>query len=209
MWQHPVLDMGFTISILGSVQYCQFSRVNMAAECTIVGAGPVGCLMACYLSDLGFSCKIWEKRPDPRVVFDSGEDNALLILTSHVGKSINLALSCRGLTALSLLKEEDKPFLTSLQQSVPMPCRYIRLLGEPDQKQMYRYYTCAEFHSCFDSTDPSEYLHSVNRQQLNNDLITLAERRGVQITFDHPLVEVDFTTKHAIFNDAKVVRCLP
>lgn len=41
-------------------------------ECVIVGAGPIGCLMACYLADLGFRCKIWEKRPDPRKVYDSG-----------------------------------------------------------------------------------------------------------------------------------------
>eukprot|EP01127_Copromyxa_protea_P009839 TRINITY_DN2349_c0_g1_i1.p1 TRINITY_DN2349_c0_g1~~TRINITY_DN2349_c0_g1_i1.p1 ORF type:complete len:479 (-),score=81.06 TRINITY_DN2349_c0_g1_i1:70-1506(-) len=150
--------------------------MSSSSQCVIVGGGPIGCLMACYLSDMGFQCALWEKRSDPRVLHDSG-------------KSINLALSCRGLTALSVLSKDDISQLKSLQESVPMPCRYIRLLDELDQKQLY-------------SNDPSEFLHSVNRQRLNNDLLDLAEKKGIKVTFEHPLVGLDLEKKQASFLNA-------
>lgn len=144
-------------------------------EIKIIGAGPVGCLLACLLVDLGFTCTIYEKRNDPRGLKDGG-------------KSINLALSYRGLTALSLLRENEKKKMKSVSKSVRMPGRCIHLLGKSDTYQPY-------------SIHPEECLFSVNRRGLGNDLIKIAESRGVKFIFQHPLKSVDFKTKEVTFVD--------
>ena len=55
---------------------------------TIIGAGLVGSLWAVYLSKAGYEVTLYERRPDIR--------KADIV----AGKSINLALSVRGWTAL-------------------------------------------------------------------------------------------------------------
>ena len=60
----------------------------MEKSAIIVGAGLVGSLWAVYLSKAGYKVTIYERRPDIR----KAEISA--------GKSINLALSVRGWTAL-------------------------------------------------------------------------------------------------------------
>ena len=55
---------------------------------TIMGAGLSGALLAARLADLGYRVDLYERRPDPR---KAGADS---------GRSINLALSTRGLAAL-------------------------------------------------------------------------------------------------------------
>src|SRR5262245_65462763 len=55
---------------------------------TIVGAGLAGALLACYLGKAGRRAVLYEKRPDPRTG------------TAERGRSINLALSVRGIHAL-------------------------------------------------------------------------------------------------------------
>ena len=55
---------------------------------TIVGAGLSGPVMATYLCDLGYEVDLYESRRDMRVVPQSA------------GRSINLALSARGIAAL-------------------------------------------------------------------------------------------------------------
>ncbi|HYG17588.1 MAG TPA: FAD-dependent oxidoreductase, partial [Ohtaekwangia sp.] len=54
----------------------------------IVGAGLVGSLLAIYLRKRGNTVTVYERRPDPR--------SAIV----DAGRSINLALSARGLKAL-------------------------------------------------------------------------------------------------------------
>ena len=55
---------------------------------TMIGAGLAGPVMASYLAELGYSIEIHEKRHDMRLVEQSA------------GRSINLALSKRGINAL-------------------------------------------------------------------------------------------------------------
>jgi kynurenine 3-monooxygenase len=55
----------------------------------IMGAGLVGSLLGCYLSQRGYDVHIYERRDDMRKVQMSA------------GRSINLALSERGITALA------------------------------------------------------------------------------------------------------------
>ncbi len=54
----------------------------------MVGAGLAGSLLSIYLAKRGFSVDVYERRPDMRKVQIDG------------GRSINLALSTRGIHAL-------------------------------------------------------------------------------------------------------------
>src|SRR5580692_4540328 len=75
----------------------------------IVGAGLAGSLLACCLGRAGRPVHVYEKRPDPR--FGPAER----------GRSINLALSVRGIHALRAIGLADEV----LRQSVLMPGRMI------------------------------------------------------------------------------------
>ncbi|GAB3943765.1 hypothetical protein GCM10027614_32900 [Micromonospora vulcania] len=57
-------------------------------EIAIIGAGLAGCLAACFLARRGYPVALYERRGDPRAG------------TVERGRSINLALSERGLDAL-------------------------------------------------------------------------------------------------------------
>ena len=58
---------------------------------TIVGAGLAGSVLAAQLGQRGIEVDVYERRPDPRV---TGAER---------GRSINLALSARGLAAITQL----------------------------------------------------------------------------------------------------------
>ena len=81
----------------------------MKKEVVIAGAGLVGSLLSIYLSKRGYKVKLYERRPDMRKE------------TMSAGRSINLALSDRGLLALEKvgLSDEIKKI------AIPMHGRYI------------------------------------------------------------------------------------
>ncbi|HNM13120.1 MAG TPA: NAD(P)-binding protein, partial [bacterium] len=60
----------------------------MGNNITIVGAGLAGSLLSVYLAKRGYTVDLYERRPDMRQVKISA------------GRSINLALSTRGIHAL-------------------------------------------------------------------------------------------------------------
>src|SRR6187549_2765059 len=60
----------------------------MKKDITIIGAGLVGSLLSIYLSKRGYKVKLYERRGDMRKE------------KTEAGRSINLALSDRGLLAL-------------------------------------------------------------------------------------------------------------
>ena len=62
----------------------------------IIGSGLAGPLLAIYLSQRGYPVQLYEKRPDLRVENIS------------VGRSINLALSHRGIKAIKSADIFDK-----------------------------------------------------------------------------------------------------
>ena len=62
--------------------------MNSKEHITLVGAGLSGPVMATYLSSLGFSINVYEARSDMRKI------------STSAGRSINLALSARGIRAL-------------------------------------------------------------------------------------------------------------
>ena len=113
----------------------------------VVGAGLAGAVMACYVARAGRRVDVYEKRPDPRV---AGQDQ---------GRSINLALSTRGLHALRELGLAEEV----LKCSVLMRGRMIH---SPVGALAFQPY----------GKDDSEALHSVSRAGLNLLLVEAAAR---------------------------------
>src|SRR5437764_14012303 len=81
-------------------------------DLTIVGAGPVGSLLALTLARRGLEVEVYERRPDMRRVDISA------------GRSINLAVSTRGLHALHEVGLDDDV----LREAVPMLGRMTHAL---------------------------------------------------------------------------------
>jgi len=112
----------------------------------IIGAGLCGTLLAIRMAQRGYRITLCEKRPDMRTT-----DLA-------AGRSINLALSNRGLKALRLVGLEN----AVRDECIPMYGRMIHALaGEP-------------FLSKY-SGRPDEYINSVSRSGLNIALLNIAE----------------------------------
>ena len=89
------------------------------ASVAVVGAGLVGCLAACFLARRGYAVTLYERRADPRMT------------TAERGRSINLALSERGIDALQRLGLADEVMAPAL----PM---HGRMLHAVDGAQSFR-----------------------------------------------------------------------
>ena len=134
----------------------------MKKNITIVGAGLVGSLLSIYLVKRGYKVNIYERRGDIR----KEEQIA--------GRSINLALSDRGLLAL------DKVGLTNeiKQVCIPMHNRYIHTAAGGSVTQAYG--------------KENQYINSVSRATLNMKLMDLAEENGVKIFFNNRCNNIDW-----------------
>lgn len=140
--------------------------MNSTPDFTIVGTGLSGTLLACALARAGHRVDLYEKRPDPRQTGPQG------------GRSINLALSVRGLHALTEIGLADQV----VQTSVLMRGRMIHPIRGPLVFQRY-------------GKDDSEALHSVSRGGLNKLLVEAAtEFPNLRMHFDHRCAEVNVAT---------------
>ncbi|CAN5308000.1 NAD(P)/FAD-dependent oxidoreductase [soil metagenome] len=135
--------------------------MNSKKHIAIVGAGLVGSLLAIYLKKRGYAVSVFERRPDMR---KSGE---------YAGRSINLALSNRGLRALEEveLAEKIKPV------TIPLHGRTMHDLK--GNLSFLPYGTAGQF------------INSVSRSGLNIVLMDEAERLGVKINFGQRTNHVD------------------
>src|SRR5437762_11283763 len=130
------------------------------ADLVIIGAGPVGSLLALTLAQRGLSLNLYERRPDMRRVDISA------------GRSINLAVSTRGLYALHQVVLGDDV----LREAVPMLGRMTHAL---DGKLALLPYGRSE----------KEFINSMSRGGLNKLLMTRAEATGrVRIHFEQRLL---------------------
>lgn len=127
----------------------------------IAGAGLVGSLLAIYLCKRGYKVTVLERRPDMR-------KNTLL-----EGRSINLALSNRGIRAL-----EEVGLADAIRKiTIPMHGRIMHdILGnltfQPYGKQ-------------------GEFINSVSRSSLNVVLMDAAEAAGASLHFNQRVMQVD------------------
>ncbi len=121
----------------------------------VAGAGLVGSLLACYLGRRGYVVDVYERRPDPR--------------TAEVerGRSINLALSERGLDALRRIELVD----TVMAPALPM---HGRMMHGVDGSLTFQSYSAAG----------DRAINSISRGALNATLLDAAEATpGVSLHF--------------------------
>ncbi len=137
----------------------------MKQRFTLIGSGLAGGLLAAYLGRRGYGVDLYERRADPR------EGNIV------GGRSINLAVSTRGIHALEQLGIADEV----LQHAIPMRGRMIH-----DKS--------AELHFSPYDFDPNKHINSIGRASLNTAVIEAAQRYpNVRVHFNHRCTDVDLT----------------
>ncbi|TMA25992.1 MAG: FAD-dependent monooxygenase [Deltaproteobacteria bacterium] len=143
------------------------------ADVSIIGAGPVGSLLALTLARRGLTIEMYERRPDLRKAGSAG------------GRSINLAVSTRGLFALHQVGLDEEV----LQNAIPMPGRMTH--ARDGSRNFLRY-----------GRDESESINSMSRAGLNALLMTKAQETGrVRIHFERRLVDYDLDSRLGRFDD--------
>jgi kynurenine 3-monooxygenase len=141
---------------------------------TIVGSGLAGTLLACYLGRAGYRVDLHEKRPDPRTH------------DAERGKSINLALSVRGLQALREVGLADD----ILRLAIPMRGRMIH---SPSGALAFQPY----------GKDDTESINSVSRAGLNLALIEAAARHeSIRLFFQHQCTGIDLASATIDISDS-------
>ncbi len=141
----------------------------------IVGAGLCGSLLALRLAQRGHKVTVYEKRGDMRLE------------EVDAGRSINLALSARGLLALDRVGLKK----TIAQSCIPMNGRMIHPLGGESFNSPY-------------SGRPEDYINSVSRSDLNILLLNEADYNDdVTLHFDAPVKEVDLKNASIKYIDPK------
>lgn len=141
---------------------------SSSPDVVIVGAGPAGCLLALLLASPSRRIHLYDYRSDPRP--------SALSADSESRRSINLALSTRGLTALAQASLLDHV----IAAAVPMHGRCIHPRTEDAALQFHRYGV------------QGQYLLSVSRERLNRMLVeACAATVGIELMFGMRCVEVD------------------
>ena len=144
----------------------------------IVGAGLSGSLLAIYLAKRGIAADVYEARGDMR------EEKIA------AGRSINLALSNRGIAALKEIGLDEY----MLSEAVPMRGRMIHAADGATKLLPY-------------SGRQDEYINSVSRAGLNVALINEAERyAGVKFYFNERCLDFDAKTDEAKFENEGIIK---
>ena len=135
----------------------------MAEKFVLIGSGLAGGLLAAYFGRRGYEVDLYERRADPRAGNFVG------------GRSINLALSTRGIHALEQLGIAGEV----LQHAIPMRGRMIH-----DKS--------GDLHFSPYDRDPNKYINSIGRAALNTTVIEAAQRYpNVRVHFNHRCTDVD------------------
>lgn len=135
----------------------------MPAKFILIGSGLAGGMMAAFLGRRGYEVELYERRGDPTVGNLVG------------GRSINLALSTRGIHALQQLGVAEEV----LKHAIPMRGRMIH-----DQS--------GELHFTPYDRDPDKCINSIGRGALNTLTIEAAQRHSnVRVHFNHQCSDVD------------------
>ncbi|MCI0695290.1 FAD-dependent monooxygenase [candidate division KSB1 bacterium] len=149
---------------------------------TLIGAGPAGSLLSIYLAKRGFDVEIYERRPDMRQV------------EIGAGRSINLAISTRGIHALGEVGVLD----SIMKVAVPMKGRMMHAVTGELTFQPY-------------GKDETEVIYAVLRNELSMALMNEAEKYpNVKIHFNERCTGMDFRTgevelRHEITGQARTL----
>ena len=145
------------------------------AKFVLIGSGLAGGLLAAYLGRRGYDVDLYERRADPR------EGNIV------GGRSINLAVSTRGIHALEQIGIADEV----LRHAIPMRGRMIH-----DKS--------GDLHFSPYDVDPKKCINSIGRAALNTTVIEAAQRYpNVRVHFNHRCTDVDLTEPVAHVLDTK------
>src|SRR5437762_7974917 len=148
----------------------------MTERFVLIGSGLAGGLLAAYLGRRGFEVELYERRADPRAGNFVG------------GRSINLALSTRGIHALQQIGAADEV----LRHAIPMRGRMIH-----DKS--------GNLHFAPYDRDPNKYINSIGRAALNTAVIEAALRYpNVRVHFNHRCTEIDLEQAIAHFEISSV-----
>ncbi len=141
----------------------------------IIGGGPAGSLLANYLGKAGYEVDVYEMRDDLR--------------TTEVGRgrSINLALSYRGLSAMEPVGLTDEV----MRMAVPMRGRMIHSINGSVAFQSY-------------GVNDSQAINSVSRGGLNVALLNATARYpNVRLHFHHKCTDIHVHTGDVTLLDTK------
>lgn len=149
--------------------------MNKKDKILIIGAGLCGSLLALRLAQRGYKVEVYESRPDIRTADISS------------GRSINLSLSERGLSALRLCGMEEK----AREICIPM---FGRLMHDTNGNTFSSNYSGRE----------NEFINSISRGDLNSILLNEAEQHeNVNIYFNKNCINIDIENTIAYFKDFK------
>ncbi|MGO8796974.1 MAG: FAD-dependent oxidoreductase [Candidatus Sulfotelmatobacter sp.] len=138
---------------------------DAANKITLIGAGLNGPLLAILLRQRGIGVEIYERRPDMRQVRMSA------------GRSINLALSTRGIYAL------QQAGLWERMRRIIIPMKG-RMMHSTTGELTFQPYGKNEM----------EVINSISRAELNIALMDAAEERGAAIHFNRRCMGYDVKT---------------
>lgn len=142
----------------------------MKTKITIVGGGLAGSLLSIYMAKRGFQVELFERRPDMRKT------------SVYQGRSINLALSTRGLNALQKIGLDTE----ILADAIPM---YGRMMHSKAGELSYHAYG-----------KQGQAINSVSRGRLNQKLIELADEfENINIHFNTRCIDVNIDEATAVF----------
>jgi kynurenine 3-monooxygenase len=134
----------------------------MKPQITLVGSGLAGPLLAIELQKRGYGVRLYERRPDMRTH------------TISAGRSINLAISTRGIHALK------QAGLWEEMQRIIIPMRGRMMHAVSGELSFMPY-----------GKDESEVINAISRAELNIALMNAAEKRGVTIEFNQKCTGYD------------------
>ncbi len=147
----------------------------MSKRIVIAGAGLTGSLLSIFLAKRGYTVDVYERRPDMRKTSISA------------GKSINLAISARGLHALEMVGLDKEV----LKNAVPMKGRMMH--SEKGELSFQPY-----------GKNDNEYINSISRKELNIMLMNAAEKfPEVKFHFNQRCVGMNMENKRVFFVDER------
>ena len=139
----------------------------------VIGAGLCGSLLALRMAQRGYQVTLIEKRPDLRKV------------RQDAGRSINLALSDRGLRGLRLVGIEEE----AKKQCIPM---HGRMIHDKEGNTFLSKY----------SGRKNEHINSISRPGLNMLLLDAAEKMdNVKVIFNLGCKSIDLKNAKATFKN--------